>query len=224
MRYGAVAVDAGTADESSSISPQPPRGCLVTESNPSASAFDPREIAGSGVDAPDFGTLAWLRRASGDVRLPAWRLTPERLAAYVAGARALRYAGPGIEADDPGAVLDPNRQPLLRPWEYPPGYPGPGDRNPAHALAEFITQQPTLSAVLRPEVDLAEFGAAQLKLTVCARALVLLFGDDVADLVPDRLQAWLDAQQPGAGAEADFAASLLTTVEGYGAVTSAFAT
>lgn len=182
---------------------------------------------GTGVDAPDFGSLAWLRRASGDMHLRPWRLTPDRLAAYATGMRALASGGAAVELADPGAVLDPDRQPLLRPWEAggassSASVPDPAS-DPAHALAEALAARPPLEAVLRPHVALAEFAAAQAKLTVCVRALVLLAGDDALQINDARVQAWVDAQQPCPGAEADFGASLVTAAAGRAQIEAAFA-
>lgn len=174
------------------------------------------------LDALGFGSLAWLRRASADARLPAWRLTPSRLAAYVTAVRALAYAGEVVEVEDPGVVLDVERQPLLRPWEYPLGWPGPTDPDPATALASLIAERPALAAAVRRHTTLEEFAAAHLKLTLCARALVLLYNADSATVPPQEVQAWAESQQPAAGAEADFAASLVTMAESRELIEGAF--
>jgi hypothetical protein len=172
------------------------------------------------------GELAALRRASGDAHLRPYRLTPQRLAGYLAGVRALPDVdpdAPGGEADDPGAVLDADRNPGLRVWELLDLPPGTAPPDPAAALAGALAARPTLAAALRARVPLAEFAAAHLKLLVCVRALLLLAGEKAGALSAADLERWAAAQRPGSGADADFAASLVTAVAGRAEIDAAFA-
>ena len=189
---------------------------------------------GIAMEGPPFGAAAaadpddsqrvvgWLRRASGDAWLRPWRLTPKRLAAYAAAARSIAYGGPAVEAEAPAGLFDADRQPLLRPWAFGDGPGGPDAFDPARAVAELLAARPALAAAVRPHMSLDDSAAAQLKLLVSVRALVLLFGVGARDLTEDDVRAWVAAAGPRAGAEADFAASLVTLVAARAHVDSAF--
>jgi hypothetical protein len=155
-------------------------------------------------DAPasaDGTELAWLRRAAGDVRLAAWRLTPDRLAAYLAGVRAMARAGVAVDATDPGAVLDPDRQPALRPWEQGEHPPAPGDPDPVQTVTAELAARPGLAGVIEAQVPLAEFAAAHVKLMVCVRRLLLLAGEGAGTVTAAQVEGWVAAQRPRAGAK-----------------------
>lgn len=174
------------------------------------------------VDGVRESDLTWLRRASGDVRLRPWRLTATRLAAYLAGVRGLARGGPAVEAADPGAALDPDRQPALRPWEFGDTAPSLGDLDPAHVVTEELRARSALAAAISPHLPLDEFAATHVKLQVCVRALLLLAGEDALALEPGRLREWSDGQPPRSDADVDFAESLVTTVAGRADLHAAF--
>jgi hypothetical protein len=157
--------------------------------------------------------MAWLRRESGDVWLRPYRLTPERYAAYAAAVRAVVHGGAAVDADDPGELLDADRQPLLRPWALSESYPGADGRTGpdlARALAERLATRPALADTIRAHVGLEEFAAAHLKLLVGVRALLRGFGTLAEALTADDVRRWAATQRPRDDAQADFLASLVT--------------
>lgn len=159
------------------------------------------------------GVLDWARRESGDLWLRPWRLTPERLATYAACVRAIVDGGPAVNAEDPAAVLDADRQPVLRPWEFADAPDRPAGFDPARAVAALLAARPALAAAVQPHMALGDFAAAHLRLLVGVQALVRLFGVDAAALTVDRLCVWADAAGVrGTKEEEDFVASLATIV------------
>ncbi len=178
--------------------------------------------AGAGAPAaPGGGTLglAWLRREVGDVHRAPWRVTPERLAAYAAAVRAMVALGVASAAEDPGAALDPDRQPALRPWAWPL----PGGADPAALVDAALAECPRTAAAVESRQPVAEFAATHVALQVLMPALAILAGDDPRRWDSAAVSAWCEAQHPAPGAEADFAASLVATAAGWAAVDAAFA-
>ncbi len=188
-------------------------------------APEPAPSAGaSSQSGAPLRVVDWARRESGDVWLRPYRLTPERLVAYAAAVRAVVDGDPSVAADDPAAVLDPDRDARLRPWAYAAefGLVEGAAVDPAGALAARVAERPALAAAVQSRMPLQEFAAAHLKLHAGAWALVRAFGTLAEVLTAEDVGRWAAAVGAGDAAAADFVASLETIVEARAHVSPAF--
>ncbi len=161
----------------------------------------------------DAGALDRLRRAVGDVRLRPWRVTPERFAAYLAGLHAIAGTIPKREARAAQLALDPERHPEFKPWASREALRA-GEPDPARLLAAAMRQQPAVAgALMRARVPVDDWAATQTKMIACARALSFFIGAGGEPPGGRAIRAWLAAQRPRAGAEAEFAESLVAFTE-----------